>query len=101
MLPGLGVILRRRGGGTRVADTDTIGPSVWHFRFRLKSSDRPPRVTSTRVGAMALSLRHAAMFDLTPEMAVFHIEAHTMLNDGTSFCFQNIYAPADLLTLEI
>ena len=178
-LQDLGLILRRRGDGTRVADAEPIGPNVWHFRFRVKATDRPLRVTSTRievlrtnetgpwsahlgdgpyilirrqmggdgatvgaemylpasilnidtielrelegvnlrthlegilgkraqtpqtrVGATALSLRHAAMFDLTPDMPVFHIEARTMLTDGTPFYFQNIYAPSGLLTLE-
>ena len=178
-LQDLGLILRRRGDGTRVADAEPMGPNVWHFRFRVKATDRPLRITATRVevlrtndtgpwsrhlgegpyilirrqmggdgvnvgaemylpasllnidtlemselegvnlrthlegilgkraqtpetlvGAMDLSLRHAAMFDLTPEMPVFHIAARTMLNDGTPFYYQNIYAPSDLVTLE-
>lgn len=178
-LQDLGLILRRRGDGTRVADAEPIGPNVWHFRFRHKATDKPLRITSTRVevlrtndtgtwsahlgdgpytvirrkmtgdgvnvgaemylplgllniddielselegvnlrtylegllgkralkpdtrvGAMALSLRHAAMFDLPPDMPVFHIEARTSLSDGSPFYHQNIYAPSDLLTLE-
>jgi DNA-binding GntR family transcriptional regulator len=178
-LQDLGLILRRRGDGTRVADAEPIGPNVWHFRFRLKDTDRPFRATSTRLevlrtndtgpwtvhlgegpytvirrqmmgegvnvgaemylpagllnvddielselegvnlrtylegllgkraqkpqtklSAMTLSLRHAAMFELTPNMPVFHLEAHTILTDGNPFYFQNIYAPSDLLSLE-
>ena len=178
-LQDLGLILRRRGDGTRVADSEPMGPNVWHFRFRVKETDRPLRITSTRIevlrtndtgpwsghlgdgsyilirrqmcgdgvnvgaemylpasllnidaieiselqgvnlrmhlegmlgrraqppenrlGAMNLSLRHAAMFDLTPDMPVFHIAARTILNDGAPFYFQNIYAPSELLTLE-
>ncbi|ASM75159.1 MULTISPECIES: GntR family transcriptional regulator [Roseobacteraceae] len=178
-LQDLGLIVRRRGDGTRVADSEPMGPNIWHFRFGVKATGRPLRITSTRievlrtndtgawthhlgegpynlirrqlsgdgvhvgaemylpasllnieaielselegvnlrthlegmlgkrtqkpetrVGAMALSLRHAAMFDLTPDMPVLHIEARTMLNDGTPFYFQNIYGPSELLTLE-
>ena len=37
----MGLIYRRRGDGTRIADTDQLDPSVWHFRFRMRESGKP------------------------------------------------------------
>ena len=48
-LQDLGLIIRRRGDGTRVADAEPMGPSVWHFRFRVLSTQRPLRLTSARI----------------------------------------------------
>jgi GntR family transcriptional regulator len=36
-----GVIVRRRGDGTRIASTEPLDPSVWHFRF-IRLSDGTP-----------------------------------------------------------
>jgi DNA-binding GntR family transcriptional regulator len=178
-LQDLGLIVRRRGDGTRVADAEPMGPNVWHFRFRIAATDRPLRVTSTKVealrtnetgswsshlgkgpytvirrriagdgvnigaemylphgllnidgielselegvnlrthieallgrraqqpttevGSTILSLRQAAMFDMTPASTVFRIQARTRLTDGSPFYYQDIYAPSDLLKLE-
>ncbi len=45
----MGLIHRRRGDGTRVADTDQIDPSVWHFRFRMRQSGKPLRLLHQEV----------------------------------------------------
>ncbi len=42
-LQDLGMIIRRRGDGTVVADAEPLGESIWHFRFVHKGSGRPLR----------------------------------------------------------
>ncbi|MWB78226.1 GntR family transcriptional regulator [Pseudooceanicola sp. 216_PA32_1] len=44
-----GLIVRRRGDGTRVADADTMSPQIWHFRFRVAKTNRSLRITDTKV----------------------------------------------------
>lgn len=51
-LQDLGVVMRRRGDGTRVANAEPLGPSVWHFRFRHNRSDRPMRTIDHQVELM-------------------------------------------------
>ncbi len=47
-----GLILRRRGDGTRVADAEPISPSVWPFRFRVLATRRALRLTSAQIEAL-------------------------------------------------
>ncbi|MXN19849.1 UTRA domain-containing protein, partial [Pseudooceanicola sp. GBMRC 2024] len=61
---------------------------------------RQAQKPETRVSAAALSLRQAAMFDMTPDMPVLRIEASTRFQDGSPFYHQTIHAPAQQLILE-
>jgi GntR family transcriptional regulator len=54
-LQDMGLILRRRGDGTRIADTDKIDPSVWHFRFRMRDSGKPLRLLQQDVELLTTS----------------------------------------------
>lgn len=48
-LQDLGLIVRRRGDGTHVADNEPLSPSIWHFRFRVAATNRPLRLTKVKV----------------------------------------------------
>lgn len=179
-LQDLGLIVRRRGDGTRIADAEPLGPNIWHFRFRVAATNRPLRLTEVKVEVLRtnergpwsehlgpgpyvvirrrltgdninlgaemylpqrliniddielselegvnlricleaflgqrshqantliainhLSLRHAALFEMRPDNATFCVTACTSLGDGSPFYYQDIYAPSDLLILEI
>lgn len=43
-LQDMGVIVRRRCGGTRIAGVGPISPSVWHFRFRATTDGQAVRL---------------------------------------------------------
>ncbi|WP_282607241.1 GntR family transcriptional regulator [Pelagibius sp. Alg239-R121] len=45
----LGVIVRRRGDGSRVASTEPLASSVWHFRFVSKSDGTPLRISRLEI----------------------------------------------------
>jgi GntR family transcriptional regulator len=45
----MGTIVRRRGDGTRVASTESLGRDVWHFRFVAKKTGQPLRVSNQQV----------------------------------------------------
>ena len=179
-LQDLGVIIRRRGDGTVVADAEPIGDTVWHFRFVHKGSGRPLRpspsiidiseiseqgewtrylgpppyiritrsiradgiqlgaimylpnhlldvahlqreefdgvnlrvVLESELGERALRdrtvIRHikmdyelAALFSMIPGSDVMDIRAYTRLSNGEPFYYQEIFAPADSLELEV
>ena len=44
-----GVIVRRRGDGTRVAATEAFGKDIWHFRILDKQTNAPMRTTRIEV----------------------------------------------------
>lgn len=44
-----GLIVRRRGDGTRVADAEMMSPLIWHFRFRVAATNLPLRITDTKL----------------------------------------------------
>lgn len=46
-LQDLGVIIRRRGDGTVVADKEPLSEAIWHFRFVHKGSGKPLRPKPT------------------------------------------------------
>ncbi|NVK74517.1 MAG: GntR family transcriptional regulator [Oceanospirillaceae bacterium] len=179
-LQDLGVIIRRRGDGTVVADKEPLAESIWHFRFVHKGSGKPLRpqpsiidISETeeqglwtrylgpppyiriirdisgdglQLGAvMYLSSRlinisrlrreeldgvnlrvaleselgeraqkdrttifHAKLdyqlaeqFGMIPGSDTLVIRAATRLSNGTPFYFQEIFAPADPLELEV
>lgn len=51
-LQDLGVVVRRRGDGTRLAGAEPLGPTVWHFRFRHNATGLPLRTVDHQVELM-------------------------------------------------
>ncbi|GAB5375947.1 MAG: GntR family transcriptional regulator [Acuticoccus sp.] len=51
-LQDLGLLIRRRGDGTRLASSEPLGPNVWHFRFRHLATARPMRILQLEVELM-------------------------------------------------
>jgi len=51
-LQDLGVLVRRRGDGTRLASAEPLGPTVWHFRFRHIASGLPLRTVDHQLELM-------------------------------------------------
>ncbi len=179
-LQDLGMIIRRRGDGTVVADAEPLGETIWHFRFVHKGSGRPLRpkpsildireiheqglwtrhlgpppyiqisrtlsgdgiqlgsvmylpsnlldisqlqreeldgvnlrvVLESQLGERALrdstTFGHGKMdyqlaqqFDMVPGSDTLLIRASTRLANGDPFYFQEIFAPADSLELEV
>ncbi len=45
----LGVIVRRRGDGSRVASTEPLSSSVWHFRFVSRREGTPLRISRMQI----------------------------------------------------
>lgn len=45
----LGVIVRRRGDGSRVASTEPLDSSVWHFRFVSRRDGTPLRISKQEI----------------------------------------------------
>jgi GntR family transcriptional regulator len=179
-LQDLGIIIRRRGDGTVVADKEPLTESIWHFRFVHKGSGKPLRpqpsileITETedqglwtkhlgpppyiriirdisgdgiQLGAVMylssklinidrlqreeldgvnlrvvleselgeraqkdrttvvhakLDYQLAEQFGMVPGSETLVIRAATRLSNGTPFYFQEIFAPADPLELEV
>jgi GntR family transcriptional regulator len=44
-----GMIVRRRGDGTRVASIEPLSSSIWHFRFKSRETGHPLRFVSQEV----------------------------------------------------
>lgn len=51
-LQDLGLLIRRRGDGTRLANAEPLGPNVWHFRFRHLATGLPMRIQELEVELM-------------------------------------------------
>ena len=92
----VGIIVRRRGDGTRVASTEPLSRDTWHFRFVAKQTGQPLRTHSQRVwidriqetgdwsdwfggGADFIRIRRrVVMQDGTPVGAEMHLVAATV-----------------------
>ena len=44
-----GIVVRRRGDGSRVASTEAFGRETWHFRLLAKDTGVPLRISNTKV----------------------------------------------------
>ncbi len=53
----LGLVVRRRGDGTRVLDDTAMAPSVWHFRFRVRQTGLPFRTANQEIEILQTSAR--------------------------------------------
>lgn len=57
-----GVIVRRRGDGSRVASTEPLTSTIWHFRFASRASGAPLRITDEKV-EIGMTAEHGAWSD--------------------------------------
>ncbi|TYC80119.1 GntR family transcriptional regulator [Stappia sp. BW2] len=96
-LQDLGLIVRRRGDGTRVADGEPIGPNVWHFRFRVAATGKHFRVTSTRVEV--LRTNETGVWSEHLGEGPYTVIRRRMSGDGINVGAE-MYLPAGLINID-
>lgn len=79
----IGVIVRRRGDGSRVASTEPLTHAVWHFRFVSKSDGTPLRIARSRVRLDRVTERGDWSDYLGAYDSFVRIRRRYVMSDGT------------------
>ena len=79
----LGVIVRRRGDGSRVASTEPLSSSVWHFRFVSRNGGTPLRISRMEI-TLDLTAEQGDWADYITGCEQFiRIRRRDVMSDGT------------------
>lgn len=79
----LGVIVRRRGDGSRVASTEPLSSSVWHFRFVSRQDGRPLRISRMKIRIDLIRERGDWGDYITGCESFVRIRRRDIMSDGT------------------
>jgi GntR family transcriptional regulator len=94
-LQDIGLLQRRRGDGTRVADAEPFTENVWHFRFLSRENNTPLRITESRLKMRRVSSDGYWSEFLGIEDSYFRITRKVRMQDGTRAAAQ-MYIPNSL-----
>ncbi len=96
-----GIIVRRRGDGTRIASTEPIAEDVWHFRFLSKSNDLPLHMIGADVDIERVGHSGAWGVFLGEDLAYIRIRRRIQLQDNVRVAADMYLCQKIAPTLEI
>ncbi len=79
----VGLIIRRRGDGTRVAAQEPLAETVWHFRFQSRDSQRPLRIADESIQLETVADDGLWSDHLGSDQACYRIVRQLQMLDGT------------------
>lgn len=89
-----GMIVRRRGDGTRVASIEPLSSSIWHFRFKSRKTGHPLRFVSQKVEVAEVTTAGPWSEFLNGAERFVRIRRRMTMNDKSRI-FAEMYLDAD------
>ena len=91
----VGLIIRRRGDGTRVAAQEPLAETVWHFRFQSRESQKPLRIADESIQLETVDGDGFWSGHLGANRACYRITRQLQMLDGTR-AGADMYLPCSL-----
>ncbi|MDA4845059.1 GntR family transcriptional regulator [Hoeflea poritis] len=91
----VGLIIRRRGDGTRVAAQEPLAETVWHFRFQSRESGKPLRIAEESIQLETVDDAGFWSDHLGADRACYRITRRLQMLDGTR-AGADMYLPCSL-----